>query len=169
MRRPPTTQEPTNRGGRGARRRILNAASIRFPARASTSPCRMDCDNGVAAKPTLYHHFPSKTVGRGVFASPASRHRPVPGRLAAELARLQARPMAPFDLDAGKERGNVRSRCGRGCGGRPSPEPSTFLCQRKRDYVAGLARVAGSVNPKMLANQVPRSYEGVRAVCRLRR
>ena len=65
------TQEPTRRGGRGARIRILNAASELFYCEGinATGVGRIASKASVS-KRTLYQHFPSKTaLVRGVPAT----------------------------------------------------------------------------------------------------
>src|SRR5438445_13703925 len=57
------TQEPTRRGGRGARMRILKAASelFYFEGINATGVERI-ASKAAVSKRTLYQHFPSKTA-----------------------------------------------------------------------------------------------------------
>jgi AcrR family transcriptional regulator len=63
MTSPTETQEPARRRGRGARQRILNAASelFYFEGINATGVGRIASKKSVS-KRTLYQHFPSKTA-----------------------------------------------------------------------------------------------------------
>jgi AcrR family transcriptional regulator len=57
------TQEPTRHGGRGARQRILNAASELFYLEGiNATGVERVASKASVSKRTLYQHFPSKTT-----------------------------------------------------------------------------------------------------------
>jgi AcrR family transcriptional regulator len=163
------TQDPTRRGGRGARQRILNAASELFYCEGinATGVGRI-ASRAAVSKRTLYQHFPSKTalveeylrqLRQGAGASDGTSAETPPRR----------RLLALFEIADG---GDARMR---GCpfhnaaveaaGAMPGVEHIVHL--HKRDYVDGLtalAREAGAADPEMLGNQVALLYEGASAM-----
>jgi AcrR family transcriptional regulator len=152
------------RGGRGARERILAAASelFYFNGINATGVERIATKASVS-KRTLYQHFPSKTALVEEYLR----------RLRQEAAEAEgtsasgprARLLALFELsDAGDGRM-------RGCpfhnaaveasGAMPGVEHIVHL--HKRDYVDGLIRLAqeaGATDPEKLGNQIALLYEG---------
>jgi AcrR family transcriptional regulator len=164
------TQEPTRRGGRGARTRILNAASelFYFEGINATGVGRIASKASVS-KRTLYQYFPSKTA---LVEEYLRRLRQEAGG-AAEGTSAEMSPrgqlLALFDIADG---GDARMR---GCpfhnaaveasGSMPGVEHIVQL--HKRDYVDGLthlARQAGAADPEMLGNQMALLYEGASAL-----
>jgi AcrR family transcriptional regulator len=163
------TQEPTRRGGRGARQRILTAAAELFYCEGinATGVGRI-ASKASASKRTMYQHFPSKTALVEEYLR----------QLRNEAAEAKGTPvgtpprtqlLALFDLADG---GDARMR---GCpfhnaaveasGVMPAVEHIVHL--HKRDYVdhlTHLAREAGAADPEMLGNQVALLYEGASAL-----
>jgi AcrR family transcriptional regulator len=145
-----TEKESSRRGGRGARKRILAAASelFYFEGINATGVGRIASKASVS-KRTLYQHFPSKTA------------------LVEEYLR-QLRQEAGEADDTPADAGDARLR---GCpfhnaaveaaGAMPGVEH--IVHQHKRDYVDGLtqlAREAGATDPEMLGDQIALLYEG---------
>lgn len=160
-----TEKEPSRRGGRGARTRILNAAAELFYYEGinATGVGRI-ASNASVSKRTLYQHFPSKAALVEEYLHQL-RHEAgeADGAPAATLPRGQL--LALFDIADG---GDARMR---GCpfhnaaveaaGAMPGVEHIVHL--HKRDYVDGLtelARKAGAADPEMLGNQIALLYEG---------
>lgn len=160
--------EPTRRAGRGARRRILNAASELFYLEGiNTTGVERIANKASVSKRTLYQHFPSKaalveeylrhlrhSAGAAEHASPAAAD-PTP----------RARLLAMFELTTfghGRMRGcPFHNAAVEAAGAMPGVEHIVHL--HKRDYVNGLAqlaREAGAPNPDLLAGQVALLYEG---------
>jgi AcrR family transcriptional regulator len=162
-------QEPSRRGGRGARTRILSAASelFYFEGINATGVGRIASKASVS-KRTLYQHFPSKTV---LVEEYLRQLRQEAGEAEGTPAETSARGqlLALFDIADG-----VDARM-RGCpfhnaaveasGAMPGVEHIVHL--HKRAYVDGLthlAREAGAADPEMLGNQVALLYEGASAM-----
>jgi AcrR family transcriptional regulator len=162
-------QEPTRRGGRGARMRILTAASelFYFEGINATGVGRI-ASKAAVSKRTLYQHFPSKAA---LVEEYLRQLRQAAG--AAEGTPAETPPrgqlLALFDIADG---GDARMR---GCpfhnaaveasGAMPGVEHIVHL--HKRDYVDGLtqlARDAGAAAPEMLGNQIALLYEGASAM-----
>jgi AcrR family transcriptional regulator len=158
-------QKPTHRGGRGARMRILKAASelFYFEGINATGVGRIAIKASVS-KRTLYQHFPSKTALVEEYLRQL--------RQGAAEAATTPTETAPRDqllaLFAVADGLDVRMR---GCpfhnaaveasGAMPGVEQ--FVHLHKRDYVEGLthlAREAGATDPEMLGNQIALLYEG---------
>jgi AcrR family transcriptional regulator len=163
------TQEPPRRGGRGARVRILNAASelFYFEGINATGVGRI-ASKAAVSKRTLYQHFPSKTA---LVEEYLRQLRQETGEADGTPAEMSPRRqlLALFDIAEG---GDARMR---GCpfhnaaveasGAMPGVEHIVHL--HKRDYVDGLthlAREAGAVDPGMLGNQIALLYEGASAL-----
>jgi AcrR family transcriptional regulator len=166
------TQEPTSRGGRGARQRILNAATeLFYCAGINATGVGLIAAKASVSKRTLYQHFPSKNAlveeylrqlrQRAGEAESASQKAPD--------ASPRARLLALFDSP---EPGEGRMR---GCpfhnaaveaaGAMTGVEQIVHL--HKRDYIAGLiqlAREAGAADPDVLGNQIALLYEGAAAL-----
>jgi AcrR family transcriptional regulator len=167
-----TEKESTRRGGRGARMRILNAASelFYFEGISATGVGRIASKASVS-KRTLYQHFPSKTA---LVEEYLRQLRQEAGDAAGTPAEKSGTPpraqlLALFDIT---DAGNARMR---GCpfhnaaveaaGAMPGVEHIVHL--HKRDYVDGLtrlAREAGAAEPEVLGNQVVLLYEGASAL-----
>jgi AcrR family transcriptional regulator len=166
------TPEPTRRGGRGARQRILTAASelFYFEGINATGVGRIASKASVS-KRTLYQHFPSKTALVEEYLRQLRHQAGDAEGTPAETSETPPRGqlLAVFDLADG---GDARMR---GCpfhnaaveaaGAMPGVEHIVHL--HKRDYVDGLthlAREAGAADPEMLGNQVALLYEGASAL-----
>jgi len=164
-----TEKEPTRRGGRGARRRILTAASelFYFEGINATGVGRI-ASKAAVSKRTLYQHFPSKAA---LVEEYLRQLRQKAG--AAECTPAETPPrgqlLALFELADG---GHARMR---GCpfhnaaveAAEAMPGVEHIVHLHKRDYVDGLthlAREAGAADPEMLGNQIALLYEGASAM-----
>jgi AcrR family transcriptional regulator len=163
-----TETKPARRGGRGARVRILNAASelFYFEGINATGVGRIASKASVS-KRTLYQHFPSKTALVEEYLRQLRQGAGTAEETPAEKPETSPRDqlLALFELTEG---GDARMR---GCpfhnaaveasGAMPGVEHIVHL--HKRDYVEGLvhlAREAGAADPDMLGNQIAVLYEG---------
>jgi AcrR family transcriptional regulator len=164
-----TEQEPTRRGGRGARTRILNAASelFYFEGINATGVGRIVSKASVL-KRTLYQHFPSKTALVEEYLRQLRQEAGEAGGTPPD-ATPRAQLLALFDIEDGCD---ARMR---GCpfhnaavevsGVMPAVERIVHLY--KRDYadaLVDLARQAGAADPELLGNQVALLYEGASAL-----
>lgn len=161
-------REPIRRGGRGARIRILNAASELFYYEGinATGVGRI-ASKAAVSKRTLYQHFPSKAA---LVEEYLHQLRQATG--AAEVApgtSSREQLLALFDIADG---GDVRMR---GCpfhnaaveAAAVMPGVEHIVHLHKRHYVDGLtelAREAGASDPEMLGNQIALLYEGASAM-----
>jgi AcrR family transcriptional regulator len=162
----------TPRGGRGARKRILNAASelFYFEGINATGVGRI-ASRASVSKRTLYQHFPSKTALVEEYLrqlrQKAGEAEGTPAQTSDTTPRAQL--LALFDTE---DAGEARMR---GCpfhnaaveasGAMPGVEHIVHL--HKRAYVDGLthlARESGAEDPEMLGNQVALLYEGASAL-----
>ena len=168
-----TQQKPqsTNGGGRGARQRILSAASDLFYREGinATGVERLASKASVS-KRTLYQHFPSKSavVEEYLRCIQQSVDDPIhPGPGAANLTPRE-RILALFATPSP----GVQMR---GCpfhnaaveAADAMPEIHDIVQAHKRNYIKGLiklARQAGAANPTLLANQLAVLYEGAAAL-----
>jgi AcrR family transcriptional regulator len=166
------TQEPTRRRGRGARQRILNAASeLFYCAGINATGVGLIASKASVSKRTLYQHFPSKTA---LVEEYLRQLRQEAGEAADTLpekssSRARARLLALFEFtDAGEGRMRgcpFHNAAVEAAGTMPGVEHIVHL--HKQDYVAGLtqlAREAGAADPDMLGNQVALLYEGASAL-----
>jgi AcrR family transcriptional regulator len=170
-----TEKEPTRRGGRGARTRILSAAAELFYYEGinATGVGRIASKASVS-KRTLYQHFASKTALVEEYLRQLRQEAGEAKRTSAEKPDTtpRAQLLALFDITDG---GDARMR---GCpfhnaaveasGAMPGVEHIVHL--HKRDYVDGLtelARQAGAADPEMLGNQIALLYEGASAMSTL--
>jgi AcrR family transcriptional regulator len=157
-----TSLTQSRRGGRGARARILTAASelFYFEGINATGVERI-ASRASVSKRTLYRHFPSKTA----LVEEYLRRLRQEAAESTSMASPRARLLALFELS---DAGNGRMR---GCpfhnaaveaaGAMPGVEHIVHL--HKRDYVDGLtqlAREAGATDPEMLGEQIALLYEG---------
>lgn len=164
-----TEKEPSRGGGRGARTRILNAASelFYFEGINATGVGRIASKASVS-KRTLYQHFPSKSALAEEYLHQLRQE-------AAEAAGTPSETpprgqlLALFDVADGSE---ARMR---GCpfhnaaveAADSMPGIEHIVHVHKRDYVdrlTHLARQAGAADPDMLGNQVALLYEGASAL-----
>jgi AcrR family transcriptional regulator len=165
------TQPTTGRGGRGARRRILDTATHLFYREGinATGVERLASEASVS-KRTLYQHFPSKTAVveeylRAIQQGVGDPIRPGPD---AANQRPRARLLALFDSPS-------PSGPMRGCpfhnaaveAADAMPEIQDIVHTHKRNYIKGLtklAKQAGAANPRLLGNQLAVLYEGAAAL-----
>jgi AcrR family transcriptional regulator len=163
------TQEPTRRGGRGARMRILNAASelFYFEGINATGVGRIASKASVS-KRTLYQHFPSKTALVEEYLRQLRQEAVAADCTPAEMSP-RGQLLALFDIAEG---GDARMR---GCpfhnaaveAADAMPGVEHIVHLHKLDYVEGLthlAREAGAADPGMLGNQIALLYEGASAL-----
>jgi AcrR family transcriptional regulator len=159
------TQEPTRRGGRGARKRILTAASelFYFEGINATGVGRIASKASVS-KRTLYQHFPSKaTLVEEYLSQLRQEAEGTPADKSSTTARAQL--LALFELtDASEARMRgcpFHNAAVEAAGAMPGVEHIVHL--HKRDYVDGLtqlAREAGAADPDLLGYQIALLYEG---------
>ena len=150
-----TEKEPTRPGGRGARTRILNAASelFYFEGINATGVVRIASKASVS-KRTLYQHFTSKSALVEEYLRQLRQEAGEAKRTTVPDTTPRAQLLALFDIAEG---GNARMR---GCpfhnaaveaaGVMPAVEHIVHL--HKRDYADGLinlARQAGAADPEM--------------------
>jgi AcrR family transcriptional regulator len=161
----------TQRGGRGARQRILNTATDLFYREGinATGVERLASEASVS-KRTLYQHFPSKTavveeylrciqqgVGDPFQPGPDAVDRTPRERILALFAtpsRDGQMRGCPFH-NAAVEAADAM------------PEIHDIVEEHKRKYIKGLirlARQAGAKNPTLLGNQLGLLYEGAAAL-----
>jgi AcrR family transcriptional regulator len=164
-------QTTIGRGGRGARRRILDAATELFYHEGinATGVERLASEASVS-KRTLYQHFPSKTavVEEYLRAIQQGVGDPIQPGPDADRQEPRARILALFD-------GPPAYGPARGCpfhnaaveAAEAMPEVQDIVHTHKRGYINGLtklARQAGAANPKLLGNQLAVLYEGAAAL-----
>jgi AcrR family transcriptional regulator len=165
------TQSANGRGGRGARQRILSAATNLFYREGinATGVERLATEASVS-KRTLYQHFPSKTAVveeylRGIQLGVGDPIRPGPD--AADRTPRE-RILALFETPSAG--GPMR-----GCpfhnaaveAAEAMPEIQDIVHEHKRNYIKGLiklARQAGAASPTLLGNQLGVLYEGAAAL-----
>jgi AcrR family transcriptional regulator len=158
-----------NKGGRGARQRILDTAAELFYREGinATGVERLAAESSVS-KRTLYQHFPSKTAVveeylRGIEQRVA--------QLAADTANQTPRErlLAVFDTPA------RRGAPLRGCpfhnaaveAAGSMPGVQEIVRTSKRGFADGLielAKQAGATDPRQLGNQLAVLYEGAAAL-----
>jgi AcrR family transcriptional regulator len=163
-----TEKEPTRRGGRGARRRILAAAAELFYFDGiNATGVDLIANRAAVSKRTLYQHFPSKTTLVEEYLRQlrqrggAGEEEPAPTPDSTPRARLLAL-FQLTDAGGGRMRGcPFHNAAVEAAGAMPGVEHIVHL--HKRDYVDGLtelAREAGAADPEMLGNQIALLYEG---------
>jgi AcrR family transcriptional regulator len=157
-----TSLTERRRGGRGARARILTAASelFYFEGINATGVERI-ASRASVSKRTLYRHFPSKTA---LVEEYLRRLRREAGE-SKSMGTPRTRLLALFELsdaDNGRMRGcPFHNAAVEAAGAMPAVEH--IVHQHKRDYVDGLtqlAREAGATDPEMLGGQIALLYEG---------
>jgi AcrR family transcriptional regulator len=164
-----TEKEPSRRGGRGARTRIMNAASelFYFEGINATGVGRIASKASVS-KRTLYQHFPSKTALVEEYLRQL-RHEAAEAAGAPPETPPREQLLVLFDVGDG---GDARMR---GCpfhnaaveAADTMPGVEHIVHLHKRDYVDGLtllAREAGATDPEMLGSQIALLYEGASAL-----
>jgi len=167
-----STHVERQRGGRGARQRILDAAVRLFYVDGinATGVERL-AEEASVSKRTLYQHFPSKEAvveeylryvrqgyGDPVNPDPAAGKRSPKSRILAlyEVPPSSGGPMrgCPFHNAAVEAAGGM-------------PEVHDIVEAHKRSFVdalVALTREAGAVNPKLLGSQLAILFEGAAAM-----
>jgi AcrR family transcriptional regulator len=163
--------QASGRGGRGARRRILDTATKLFYHEGinATGVERLASEASVS-KRTLYQHFPSKAAVVEEYLRAIQRgvSDPIQPGPDAEHQEPRARILALFDSPPAG--GTMR-----GCpfhnaaveAAEVMPAVQDIVHAHKRNYINGLtklARQAGAVNAKLLGNQLAVLYEGAAAL-----
>lgn len=159
------------RGGRGARKRIVEAAVDLFYREGinATGVERLASEASVS-KRTLYQHFPSKAAIVEGYLQEVRQHVGDPVHPSEhDAARTpRARILALFEAPA------VDGRM-RGCpfhnaaveAAQEMPEIQDLVREHKKQYIAGIARLAkqaGADNPRILADQLALLFEGAAAL-----
>jgi AcrR family transcriptional regulator len=163
-----TSLTESRRGGRGARARILTAASelFYFEGINATGVERI-ASRASVSKRTLYRHFASKTAPVEEYLRRLRREAGVAEGASSDTSdpTPRARLLSLFELsDAsdGRMRGcPFHNAAVEAAGAMPGVEHIVHL--HKRDYVDGLtklAREAGAAEPEMLGDQIALLYEG---------
>lgn len=158
-------------GGRGARKRILDAAARLFYRDGiNATGVEKLASEAAVSKRTLYQHFPSKTA--------------VVEEYLRGIQEVAGDPISPSARDAGR---SPRARLLgifdrslpdgqlRGCpfhnaaveAAEAMPEVAEIVHQVKRDYtdsLTALAKEAGATNPRLLGQQLAVLYEGAAAL-----
>ncbi len=159
------------RGGRGARNRILDAATELFYREGinATGVERL-ASAAAVSKRTLYQHFPSKAAVVEEYLR-TLQHRiadPVNPRPRDAARSPRTRLLALFDrrLPPGRMRGcpfhNAAVEAAEAL-----PEVQHIVHEQKRQYIEGmiaLAAEAGAENPRLLGHQLAVLYEGAAAL-----
>jgi AcrR family transcriptional regulator len=165
-------QDATSKGGRGARRRILDAATELFYRDGinATGVERLAAESSVS-KRTLYQHFPSKTAVVEEYL------RNIEQRVAdSALPAADTRDQTPRErLLAVFEAPTARGGPLRGCpfhnaaveAAGSMPGVQEIVRASKRSFVDGLtelANQAGAADPQLLGNELGVLYEGAAAL-----
>jgi AcrR family transcriptional regulator len=163
-----TEKESTRRGGRGARARIMTAASELFYFEGiNATGVDLIAERASVSKRTLYQHFPSKTALVEEYLRQLRQQggEDEEGSAQAPDATPRAQLLALFELTddgGGRMRGcPFHNAAVEAAGVMPGVEHIVHL--HKRDYIDGLtelARAAGAADPEMLGNQIALLYEG---------
>jgi AcrR family transcriptional regulator len=165
-------QQATSKGGRGARRRILDAAAELFYLEGinATGVERLAAKSSVS-KRTLYQHFPSKTavieeylrsIEQNVADSALSRADAGDQTPRARLLAVFEAPMAR----GGPLRGcPFHNAAVEAAGGMPGVQE--IVRANKRAFIGTLtelAKQAGAADPQLLGNELGVLYEGAAAL-----
>lgn len=165
------TPAKTGAGGRGARQRIMAAATKLFYLDGinATGVERLAAEATVS-KRTLYQHFPSKDAVVEEYLRVIQQHVGDPLKPSPEDLRRtpRARILALFETPS--PTGQMR-----GCpfhnaaveAAESMPEVHEIVHAHKMSYINGVAKLAkeaGADNPKLLANQLAVLYEGAAAL-----
>ena len=162
-------QRATNKGGRGARQRILDAAAELFYREGinATGVERLAAESSVS-KRTLYQHFPSKTAVVEAYLR-GTEQRVAPALLNTDEQPPRQRLLAFFDAPA------VPGAPLRGCpfhnaaveaaGTMPGVQDIVRTSKRSfADVLTELAEQAGAADPRQLGDQLAVLYEGAAAL-----
>lgn len=168
-----TSTEPIQRGGRGARDRILRAAAELFSRDGihATGVARLAEVAHVSTR-TLYQHFPSKEAIVAAYLGRFRAESPLPA--VAQLARDDVDPRQRL-LALFREPTTSPDAVYRGCafhnavveGAGTMPEVAELVQQHKQaftDRLAGLAAEAGAPDPETLARRLHLLFDGARAL-----
>jgi AcrR family transcriptional regulator len=162
-------QAVANKGGRGARQRILDAAAELFYRDGinATGVERLAAESSVS-KRTLYQHFPSKTaVVEEYLRSIEDRvaNNPLEGADQTPRERLLAVFQAPT-VRGGQLRGCPFHNAAVEAAG-AMPGVQEIVRGSKRNFIHGLAELAkqaGAADPQLLGNELGVLYEGAAAL-----
>src|ERR1700761_5021787 len=165
-------QQVKSKGGRGARQRILDAASELFYREGinATGVERLAAESSVS-KRTLYQHFPSKTAVVEEYLrsiEQAVADSVLPGAEASDQTRRE-RLLAVFEAPV------ARGGPLRGCpfhnaaveAAGAMPGVQDIVRTNKRSFIdrlTELATQAGAADPRLLGNQLAVLYEGAAAL-----
>ena len=164
-----TKQLPTSRGGRGARRRILDAAADLFYREGinATGVERLAAESSVS-KRTLYQHFPSKTAVVEEYLRAAEQRV---SRLDADTTDRTPRERLLAVFDAPTTRGATFRGCPlhnaavEAAGAMPGVREIVRVSKRSfADGLTELADQAGAADPRQLGNQLAVLSEGAAAL-----
>ena len=161
-------QQAPNKGGRGARQRILDAAAELFYREGinATGVERLAAESSVS-KRTLYQHFPSKTAVVEEYLR-SIEHRvanPPQGAGQTPRERLLAVFQAPT-ARGGPLRGCPFHNAAVEAAG-AMPGVKEIVRASKRSFINGLAELAeqaGAADPQLLGNELGVLYEGAAAL-----
>ena len=161
-------QVAANRGGRGARQRILDAATELFYRDGinATGVERLAAESSVS-KRTLYQHFPSKTaVVEEYLRSIEDRvANPQQGTNQTPRERLLAVFQAPTSRGGPLRGCPFHNAAVEAAGAMPGVQE--IVRASKRSFINGLAelaRQAGVADPQQLGNELGVLYEGAAAL-----
>jgi AcrR family transcriptional regulator len=162
-------QAVANKGGRGARQRILDAAAELFYRDGinATGVERLAAESSVS-KRTLYQHFPSKTaVVEEYLRSIEDRvaNNPLEGADQTPRERLLAVFQAPT-APGGRLRGCPFHNAAVEAAG-AMPGVQEIVRGSKRGFIHGLAELAkqaGAADPQLLGSELGVLYEGAAAL-----
>ena len=168
-----TSTEPIQRGGRGARDRILRAAAELFSRDGihATGVARL-ADVAHVSTRTLYQHFPSKDAIVAAYLGRFRADPPVPA--VAQLARDDVDPRQRL-LALFREPSTSPDAVYRGCvfhnavveAAGAMPEVAELVQQHKQAFTHRLARLAaeaGAPDPETLARRLALLFDGARAL-----
>lgn len=164
-----TEQRAANKGGRGARQRILDAAAELFYREGinATGVERLAAESSVS-KRTLYQHFPSKTavveeylrdIDRRVTDTLLHQDERTPRQ---HLLAVFEAPAAPGATYRGCPFHNAAVEA---AGTMPGVQDIVHTSKRGfADLLTELAEQAGAADPRQLGNQLAVLYEGAAAL-----
>jgi AcrR family transcriptional regulator len=162
----------TSKGGRGARKRILDAATELFYREGinATGVERLATESSVS-KRTLYQHFPSKAAVVEEYLRSIEQSVGNPSQLGAHTADQtpRGRLLALFDspiAGVAPVRGCPFHNAAVEAAG-AMPGVQSIVRANKRNFIDGvtkLAKQAGAADPRLLGNQLAVLYEGAAAL-----
>ena len=166
------TQKPARRGGRGARQRILNAASeLFYNVGINATGVDVLATTAMVSKRTLYQHFPSKTAVVEEYlrtlrkAAGDLRDAPLQKSASTPRARLLALFDSPDPGDAPMRGCPFHNAAVEAAGAMPGVQDIVHAHKRNYiDAITELARRADAADPEMLGGQLAVLYEGASAL-----